>query len=87
MPRDASITPEVIAEYGQIAVKRVGKQEVMVEDYVAFAEEARASGRYYAAAIYYRLASLKAAPQARSHLYHALADEMQDRVTIQDEEG
>jgi hypothetical protein len=80
VPKEPKITVAVVSEFAQKAEARLGKNNLTVDDWLSQARESEERGRYYAAAVYYHIASLAAAPAPKAEMYRVLAEEMQDRM-------
>lgn len=74
------ITAEVIQEFSDKARRSTGKDSLTPEDYADLAQDALADERFYAAAVYYTLAGIKALPQESAGSYQDQAQEMLWRV-------
>jgi hypothetical protein len=80
MPKEPKITVAVVSEFAKKAEARLGRDNLTVTDWLHLAREAEERGRYYAAAVYYHIASLAASPTPSAETYRVLAEEMQDRM-------
>lgn len=86
MAQTRRITLEVLARYAEQVQTAAGEHTPPLEEYLERAQRREAEGDYFAAAVYYRLAALRATPTSRSRIYEAIAEELsgQVRLTLDD---